>query len=154
MIARYIGVMALSLLVLLFPGPGMAAEMLSVVRDGVELRSGPGENNPVQWKYDKGFPVEVLGEKGEWLRVADFEGDSGWVRRSALDKKPHMVVRVNKNQAIKVNLRSGPGEEHAVVGEAVYGVVFATEQQKLGWVKVRHASGLEGWIKRNLLWGF
>jgi len=26
--------------------------------------------------------------------------------------------------------------------------------RKPGWVKVRHASGLQGWIARRLLWGW
>lgn len=128
--------------------------MLSVDKEDIHLRTGPGGNYPVKWKYGKGFPLEVIGKKGEWIKVTDFEDDTGWVHKPLLTKTPHMVVKVNKNLDKKVNIRSGPNEHTEIIGEVVYGVVFQTLEQKHGWVKVRHESGLEGWIKRSLLWGF
>jgi SH3-like domain-containing protein len=130
------------------------AEMLSVKNEDAQLHTGPGETFQVKWKYGKGFPLEIVSQKGEWLKVSDFEEDTGWIYKPLLTKTPHMVIRVNKNQDKKVNIRGGPEEDADIVGEAVYGVVFETLEQKHGWVKVRHESGLEGWIKRSLLWGF
>ena len=65
-----------------------------------------------------------------------------------------LVVKANKDQSQKINIRKGPGENFDIVGEAVYGVIFETIQQQRGWVNVRHDSGLEGWVKRSFLWGF
>jgi len=64
------------------------------------------------------------------------------------------VVKVNKNKAKRVNVRSGPGTNHDIVGKAEYGVVFETLERRGGWVKVRHEDGLTGWILRSLLWGW
>jgi len=138
------------------------AEMLAVARDGVILRDAPDMRAKVLWKYNKGFPLEIVGAKDDWRKVSDFEGDGGWLRAADLNKEPHMVVRVSKDTATgekeaKINIRKGPGEEYEAVGQAVYGAVFSTLEQRLGWVRVRYVGPdmtVEGWVKRNLLWGF
>ncbi|MCP3929841.1 MAG: SH3 domain-containing protein [Bacteroidetes bacterium] len=129
-------------------------KMMSVTGNKVNLRSGPGLNYSVKWEYGSGYPLKVRTEKGKWVKVEDFERDTGWVFKSLLEKKPHMIVRVNKNKDKKINIRTGPGTNYKVVGKAYYGVVFETIEQKKGWAKVKHESGLVGWIKRSLLWGY
>ncbi|MDR0476895.1 MAG: SH3 domain-containing protein [Desulfobulbaceae bacterium] len=135
------------------------ATMLAVARDGVFLRDAPDSNGKTLWKYEKGFPLEITGKRGDWRKVKDFEGDGGWLLAADLNKEPHMVVRANKHSGgkLKVNIRKGPGEKFDVVGEAVYGSVFMTLEQKHNWVRVRHVEPgveVEGWIKHNMLWGF
>ncbi len=130
------------------------AEMVSVSGDDVNLRSGPGTTYTVKWRYGSGFPLRVLEKKGEWLKVQDFESDTGWLHRSLVEKSGHMIVKVNKDSDSRINIRSGPGTQFKIVGMAHYGVVFKTIKQQQGWAHVRHESGLEGWIKRSLLWGF
>ena len=131
-----------------------SAEMLSVNADSVNLRSGPGTNFDIKWEYGKGFPLEIVSEKGEWVEVSDFEGDSGWIYKPLLSNAGHMIVKVNKDKDSKINIRSGPGTKFSIVGKAYYGVVFETLEQQDGWTKVKHETGLVGWIKRTLIWGF
>jgi len=130
------------------------AKMVSVVGDNVNLRSGPGTKYSVKWKYGSGFPLKVLKEQGSWVKVEDFEGDTGWLYKKLTARTGHMIVKVHKNQDKKVNIRSGPSTKYKVVGKAYYGVVFKTIKQQNGWAHVKHDSGLEGWVKRSLLWGF
>jgi SH3-like domain-containing protein len=139
---------------LLFSISSAFAKMVSVVGDNVNLRSGPGTKYSVKWKYGSGFPLKVLQEREGWLKVEDFEGDSGWLYEKLTSRNGHMVVKVHKNQNEKINIRSGPGTNYKIVGKAYYGVVFKTIKQQNGWAHVKHDSGLEGWIKRSLLWGF
>ncbi|WP_284152419.1 SH3 domain-containing protein [Desulfofustis limnaeus] len=139
--------------IILFPTFSLA-EMVSVSGDNVNLRTGPSTTSPVRWRYGSGFPLQVLEKKGEWLKVQDFENDTGWLHKSLTAGTGHMIVKVNKGSDEKINIRSGPGTNHKVVGMAHYGVVFRTIEQKNGWALVRHESGLEGWILRSLLWGF
>ena len=141
-------------LFLILSATGALAKMVSVVGDNVNLRSGPGTKYSVKWKYGSGFPLKVQQEKGGWLKVEDFEGDSGWLYKKLTSRTGHMIVKVHKNQNKKINIRSGPGTKYKVVGKAYYGVVFKTIKQQNGWAQVTHDSGLEGWIKRSLLWGF
>lgn len=129
------------------------AEILSVNADNVNLRSEADTASAVKWEYGKGFPLKVIESKGEWVKVSDFEKDSGWIHKSLLSKKPHVVVNVNKNSKNNINIRSGPSQKDTVVGKAYYGVVFEKLEEKAGWIKVRHESGLIGWIKTTLVWG-
>jgi SH3-like domain-containing protein len=132
----------------------LLAEMVSISGDDVNLRSGPGTKFGVKWRYGSGFPLRVLEKKGEWLKVEDFESDTGWLHKSLVGKSGHMIVKVNRDSDGRINIRSGPGTNFKVIGMAHYGVVFRTLKQQRGWVQVRHESGLEGWVERSLLWGF
>ena len=129
------------------------ARMVAVKNDNVNMRSGPGLNKEVLWKLGIGFPLKVLKTKGKWLKVKDFEGTVGWVHKNVVHRSGHMVVKAQKKNKGKINIRSGPGISNKVVAQAYYGVVFKTLEQRKGWVKVQHGN-VTGWIKRTLLWGF
>ncbi|MEJ2033706.1 MAG: SH3 domain-containing protein [Deltaproteobacteria bacterium] len=126
-----------------------SGRMVSVNRGIVNMRSGPGTGYSVLWELGRGFPLKVIGSKGAWVKVIDFENDSGWIYRRLLGRAPHLVVKKRR-----INIRSGPGTRYRVIGKANYGVVFRTLKKRGGWVKVKHENGLTGWIKRNLLWGW
>jgi SH3-like domain-containing protein len=130
------------------------AEMRSTSGENVNLRTGPGDEYEVKWEYGNGFPLKTLSQKGKWVKVQDFENDSGWIYSSLLSKAPYVIVKVNKGKNKQINIRSGPGTKYNVVGKAYYGVVFEKKKQQKGWTNVRHESGLEGWIEDSLLWGF
>jgi len=51
------------------------------------------------------------------------------------------------------NIRKEPNTRSSITGKADYGVVFATVKQQKGYAKVKHESGLVGWIKQDLPWG-
>jgi len=144
----------LSSLLVLFLSTSTPAEMVSVKGDKVNLRASPGTKSNVKWEYGAGFPLKVLRKKGSWVKVKDFEQDTGWVHNSLLEYNPQVIVKVNRNKNKKINIRKGPGTTNNIVGKAYYGVVFKTIGKKSGWIQVKHESGLKGWIKENLLWGY
>ena len=150
---RHTYILPLIIIFSFFSSP-VLAEMGSINGEKVQLRSGPGTKYSVKWEYGNGLPLKILSKKGNWIKVKDFENDSGWVYKKYVDSTPHMIVKVNKGKKRKINIRSGPGTNYKIVGKAYYGVVFETLTQKKGWAKVKHESGLTGWIKRSLLWGF
>jgi SH3-like domain-containing protein len=142
------------LLILFFPFAGISfSKTLSVKSEKLYLRSGPGRNYKAEWEYDKGFPLKVLSIKKHWIKVEDFENDTGWVPSKKLQNKPAVVVKANKKNKESINIRTGPGLKFKVIGKAFYGVVFEKLGEKKGWTKVRHDSGLIGWIKSTFLWG-
>ncbi|MFO7606631.1 MAG: SH3 domain-containing protein [Desulfurivibrionaceae bacterium] len=126
-----------------------AISLVSVDGENVNMRSGPGSNYSVLWELGRGFPLKVLDRKGGWVKVEDFEGDSGWIYGKLVAKNPHLIVKKRR-----VNVRSGPGRQFRLVGKANYGVVFKTVKTSNGWVQVKHENGLTGWVKRDLLWGW
>jgi len=126
-----------------------AMKMVSVNRPNVNMRSGPGEKYSVMWELGEGFPLKMIATQGNWLKVEDFEGDSGWIYKDLVDREAHLIVKKKR-----VNVRSGPGDRYRLVGKANYGVVFKTLKNQKGWVKVKHENGLTGWVLRSLLWGW
>ncbi len=130
------------------------AEMLSIKGNDINMRSGPGKNYKVLWELGDGFPLKLLKRRGNWNQVSDFEGSVGWVHKSVLDQANHMIVKVHRKTRKRINVRSGPGLKYRVIAKAYYGVVFETVKQGNGWVKIKHEKGVNGWVKRSLLWGW
>ncbi|MFA7665388.1 MAG: SH3 domain-containing protein [Burkholderiaceae bacterium] len=126
-----------------------AVEMVSVDRPVINMRTGPGTNHEATWRLNRGYPLMIIARKDGWLQVRDFEGDTGWVQGNLTAKKPFFVVKGQD-----VNIRSGPGTNHPVVGKALYGEVMQTLEHGPGWARVRNGEGLTGWIARSLLWGW
>ena len=123
--------------------------MVSVAGSTLNLREGPGTGSPVLWELKRGYPLEITDRKGSWVKVRDFEGDTGWVARSLTGKAPHHVVKSKV-----ANIRSGPGTQHRIVGKAEYGELLRTREKRAEWVRVEREEGVSGWIARQLLWGF
>lgn len=125
------------------------AEMVSISRAKAKMHSGPGEKYPTKFELGVGYPLQVVSRQGSWLKVKDFENDGGWINKKQVGKTPHLIVEDKK-----AVLHKGPGENQRIVGNANRGVVLRTIKHEKGWVQVKHESGLTGWIKRDLAWGW
>jgi SH3-like domain-containing protein len=130
-------------------GTGHAQQMVSVERDGLNMRAGPGTRFEALWILDKGYPLRVLRRSGRWLQIVDFEGDRGWVFRALTSTAPRHVVK-----ALIVNLRARPSMRSPVLGQLKYGDVLRTLEKRPGWVRVQQESGRRGWVARNFVWGW
>ncbi|MCF6289818.1 MAG: SH3 domain-containing protein [Desulfobacterales bacterium] len=128
--------------------------MVSVARKRVNMRSGPGRQYLVRWQLDRGVPLLVRGTRGNWVKVRDFERDEGWIHGKLLDRRPHLIVKKTRNKTQRIDIRKGPGSGYELVGQADSGTVFQTLARKKGWAKVRHRSGLTGWVRREKVWGW
>jgi SH3-like domain-containing protein len=51
-------------------------------QNGCQLRAGPGSEQPVLIKIDKGIPFKVLKREGRWINVLHADGDAGWIHES------------------------------------------------------------------------
>lgn len=126
-----------------------AREMVSVAKPEINMRSGAGTQHSTQWSLGLGFPLEVTGRSGQWLKVRDFENDTGWVYRPLVSKTPHHIVKSRT-----ANIRSAPGTRSRVVGQAQHGEVLRTLDRRTDWVKVQQEGGPKGWVAKRLLWGW
>jgi SH3-like domain-containing protein len=129
--------------------PSLAQEMVSIKGSTVNMRAGPSINSAVLWELDKGYPLQVIKRKGNWLQVRDFENDRGWVARSLTHKVPYYIVK-----ASVANVRRGPGMQHRIVGKAEQVELLRTREKKGNWVRVERNNGPSGWIAKSLLWGW
>lgn len=140
--AAALGLVALS--------PTWAQDLVSVRNPSVNLRAGPGTDTEVLWKLTRGYPLQVLETKGNWLRVQDFEGDGGWIARSVTSDARYHVVK-----ATRLNLRAGPGTQHPVAAQAVYGDVLRTARRQGDWVQLQAPKGSGTvWAASEHLWGW
>jgi SH3-like domain-containing protein len=124
----------------------MAAEYVSVIKDEVNLRSGPETKYEVLFQLPKGYPLQVLARKGKWIKVSDYEKDKGWIYAGLVSKTRYVIVKVNKG-----NVRSGPGTKYNKVGEVVREVILKSVERKGDWIKVSHPQ-LTGWVHKQLVW--
>ena len=126
-----------------------ATTMVSVDRPVVHLREGAGTRHDAVWKLARGYPLKVEARRDGWLKVRDFEGDTGWILGRLTARKPHVVVKVPV-----ANVRKRPGTRSPRLGQAEYGEVLRTLERRGGWVRVRQDGGRTGWIARRLVWGW
>jgi SH3-like domain-containing protein len=139
----------LSGLVALAASQAVAQQMVSVSGDQVNLRSGPGTQHRAEWVLGPGYPLRVIGRRGDWLEVRDFENDKGWIHRLLTSSTPYHIVKVKI-----ANMRSQPTTRSRIVGKLVYGNTLKTLERKSDWVKVQRQGGPRGWVARRLLWGW
>ena len=64
------------ILCLSVPATSLAAEYVTVIKDGVNVRAEPSTKGEVFWEVFKDFPLKVIQRKGDWVKAEDFEGDT------------------------------------------------------------------------------
>ncbi len=133
----------------------MTMTQMAVIKgEGVNLRKGPGISYGAIWKYGSGLPVKIIGKKNDWVKVTDFEGQSGWIFESLLEKKKNVIVKTRKNSEIKINVRQAPSPDAAIIAQACHGVIFTLVEEQEDWLKVAYRTGLEGWVNKRFVWGY
>lgn len=123
--------------------------MVSVKGAVLNMREGPGTQTEILWELKRGYPLQIQQRQGTWLKVRDFEGDTGWVASSLTSRTPHHIVKSKV-----ANVRSSPSTQGRIVGKAEYGEVLRTQEKRADWVRVERANGPGGWISKKLLWGW
>ncbi len=126
------------------------ADALCVTVSEANLRSGPGTNYDKTWEVYKYMPLRKVGQKGDWYKVKDVDGDSHWIYKKLVSASVHCAV-VRKSTA---NVRTGPGTNYRKVGwspvEHYYS--FRRIGIKGDWIKVEDEVGDTGWVAKSLLW--
>ncbi len=125
-----------------------AAEYVSIQRDKVNIRSGPGTDHEILWEVFRDFPLQILERRGEWARIVDYENDRGWIYSPLVSDVKRVIVKVSTT----ANMRVGPGTNYEVKATVQRGVVFEPLERRGSWIKVQHADGITGWISEQLLW--
>jgi SH3-like domain-containing protein len=129
-------------------GADSRAEIRTVAVSTANFRAGPSFKEPILFSADRYFPVEVIGQSKDWVRVRDFQGDEAWIAASLLGQARAVVV-----SADVVNVREKPSRDSIVVHTAEQGAVFVVAGRRGPWVSVADAEGVIGWIHEGVLWG-
>ncbi len=116
--------------------------------DRVNLRTGPGEQYPIEWVYQrKGLPVEVTAAFDVWRKVKDSDGTEGWVHERMLTETRNVVIA----GALRT-LRRDPDATAPAVAHVEPGVVAHLLECRANWCRIE-AQGIKGWLKRSDTWG-
>lgn len=140
------GVLIVPAFSLMTAATGAAEKYVSVVNDDVNLRSGPDTKYSVLYELPSGYPLKILSEEGQWLKVSDFENDQGWIYAPLVSDAEYCIVTVKEG-----NVRSGPGINFDKVGSVVREVILRKVRTEGDWIQVEHPK-LKGWIHRKLVW--
>jgi SH3-like domain-containing protein len=145
---RHLGLLTLVMLAAwLLPSTAMA-EMLSVAVQEANFRAGPSKKHEVVFTAIQHYPVKVVGRKGGWVHVEDYEGDQAWVAARLLSKEKTAIVKVDR-----ANLREKATIQSKVVGKVELAEVFIVKERKALWLHLFVGDEERGWIRKDLVWG-
>ena len=96
------------------------------------------------------YPVEVVVNLGEWLKVRDAEGSLNWVEAKQLSNKRTVLVKQNQAE-IKQSADANAKVLATVDKEVLLELVDAKPNN--GWLKVKHRDGLVGYLPIGAAWG-
>jgi SH3-like domain-containing protein len=114
----------------------------------VNARRGPSLSHQVDWVFvRRGLPVEVIAEHGNWRKVRDHDGASGWVHHSLIRGARSVIVT-----APEALLMDEPSLQARAVARAERGVLAWIEECAADWCEIE-ADGYDGWALKSALWG-
>jgi SH3-like domain-containing protein len=135
-------------LLLALTAPAWALDFASTQRPAI-LYDAPSSAASKIAVISAGYPLEKLVSTAGWIKVRDESGKLAWIEESALGGKRTLLV-----SAPVAPITEKPAEDAPVRFRAVRGVVLdMLLPAEGGWVKVRHASGQEGYARIGDVWG-
>lgn len=131
-----------------------AMEKGTITTSVLNIRSGPSTSDSIIDKAYKGQNIEILGASNGWYKVKLPNGKIGWASGQYISKgssstSNNVSVQGKKGKITaspRLNIRSGEGTNHSVVGKANNGqIVELLEKSSNGWYKIKLSNGIVGW---------
>ena len=120
---------------------------LSLKKNKVNVRYGPGFDFPVKYFYEKkNLPIKQIDQKDNFRRIIDHKKNSGWIHVSQLKKVNSVITTKDKILFKKSTIFSEP------IAKIEKGRLLIIKKCEDKWCKIR-TQKFEGWIKKNNLWG-
>lgn len=110
--------------------------------------NGPSEHARKIAVVSRYYPVEVLINSPEWLKVRDSSGELAWVESKNVSARRVVMVIASSTQ-----MRQKPDASAAVVAILARNVVLEFLESTPGWVKVKHRDGVTGYVAIAEIWG-
>ena len=120
---------------------------LSLKKDKVNVRYGPGFEYPIKYIYKKiNLPIKQIDKKENFRRIIDLKNNSGWIHVSQLKKINSIIPKEDKI------LFSKPSNFSKPLAKIEKGRVLLLQNCNKNWCKVKTGS-FKGWIKLENTWG-
>ncbi len=126
------------------------AEFRSVSVSKTILYEAPSATTKRVYLVSEGYPLEVIVNLGDWLKVRDPYGTLSWVESKNLQSKRTVIVKVDK-----ANIFKEPELKSALLANIEKDVVIELSDPLItsGWIKVRYQQDLDGYIQASQVWG-
>ena len=129
--------------------PASAAEFRSIAENGTVMYDAPSVKSKKLFAASRYYPVEIVVSIDNWVKVRDHAGDLAWVEKKALSERRTVLVTTPV-----ADVRQAASDQAALAFQAQQGVALeVTEASASGWIKVRHADGLTGYVRISQVWG-
>ena len=120
---------------------------LSLKKDKVNVRYGPGFEYPIKYIYKKiNLPIKQIDKKENFRRIIDLKNNSGWIHVSQLKKINSIIPKENKILFDKPSNFSKP------LAKIEKGRVLLIQNCNENWCKIK-TGNFKGWIKIKNTWG-
>ncbi|MBM3845599.1 MAG: hypothetical protein FJ405_04850, partial [Verrucomicrobia bacterium] len=136
-------------------GGFLEAGPATVSAEKVNLRARPDVDSEPVGRLSRNDSVRVIeeirnpkpgpGEPARWAKIALPESAHVWVFGDFLDKAASTV------KVPRLNLRSGPGENHAVIGTLDKGAAVKKVEAKGDWWRIEAPASAVAYVAANLL---
>ena len=138
----------LTLILSFFPFNGFADEtFLSLKKNKVNVRYGPGFEYPIKFIYNKiNLPIKQIDKKENFRRIIDLKNNSGWIHVSQLKKVNSIIPKTDKI------LFSKPTNFSKPLAKIEKGRVLLIQNCNNNWCKIK-TDNFKGWIKVDNSWG-
>ena len=120
---------------------------LSLKKDKVYVRYGPGKNYPIKYIYRKKFlQIKVIDQKDNFRRIIDHKKNSGWIHRIMLRKLNSLIILEEKIVFKKNTKFSKP------IVKLEKGRLVIIKRCKINWCRIE-TGNYSGWIETKNVWG-
>ena len=122
-------------------------KFLSLKKNKVNVRYGPGFDFPVKYIYKKiNLPIKQIDKKENFRRIIDYKKNSGWIHVSQLKKVNSLITIKDKILFKKPSIFSKP------VANIEAGRLLIIQKCEKKWCKVK-TGDFKGWIDKKNIWG-
>lgn len=141
---------ALAILVgLTFSVHANALEYRSVTTAKAVLYDAPSVEATKTYILGQGYPVEVIVNLGDWIKVRDAMGGLSWIEGKQLSNKRTVLTLT------ATDIKSAEDASSGLVASVEKDVVLEllSPSTKTGWTKVKHRDGATGYVLSTTIWG-
>lgn len=139
------------LALMLLPLSALALEFKSVANHKAVLYDAPSASAKKILILGQYYPLEVIVNLGDWIKVRDAQGAISWIEAKNLGAKRTAMVVVNNAE-----IRAEANASSPLLATLDKDVVLEIADAKLssGWLKVKHRDGVTGFILVTTIWGY
>ena len=140
--------LVLLIFILIYPVKVFSEDIfLSLKKNKVNVRYGPGFNFQVKYVYNKiNLPIKQIDQKENFRRIIDLKNNSGWIHVSQLKKSNSIISLDDKILFTKPTVFSKP------LAKIKKGRLLVIKKCSNNWCKIT-TNEFNGWIEAKNIWG-